>query len=337
MLHRSIHRSLVPMALVAVACHDGAGPAAEAGNVEVIMDAAVVETDAAVVVNGERRLTMPSNHKALWLDRFLHYEFGGFPELEYPQNTRASEAWRLQLTHEKDQVTRNDSTIFSFVDHGDAAVEESAVEKLTSLPYVPPGVAVRFENWVRYLATSYSHVTWLDGTPTTFYHTQYHDRLVAGERITLTTTGSADVNAVTATVSASPIATLIELRNGEAVELDAATPPVLRVNSALILGFDRPLDRERAYLLFIPWPNQGGGAKRAFIQPRAATDRTVIPASVLADMVATASTSRVAYRVVIEEFAWKPDAFTGTFSSGESFSLPFVQEGETTLHVYLER
>lgn len=337
MLRAAIRRAALPLALAALACGDGVEPDPEAGNVDAVIGAAVVETDTGVVVVGAWHLPVPSNGKALWLDWFFHHEFGGFPELDYKQNTRWSESWRIQLTHEKDRITRNDSTIFSFVDHGDAAVEDSTMEKSTTRPHVSPGVPVRFEDWVRYLTHSYLQVTWLAGSAETFHHTRYHDRLVAGEPITVTTSGSEQVEPV-ATFSVSPMARLIELRNGDALfELNAVTPPVLRTDRPLSLGFDRALDGDQSYVVFIPWPNQGGGAQRAFIRPRAAADRLIIPPSVLAGMVANASRTRVAYLVVIEEFYWENDVFAGRFANGDPFSLPFVQEGETSLLVYLER
>lgn len=320
------------------ACSDGAGPDSEAGNVDAMIGANVMETDTGLVVPGAWHLRVPSNHEALWLDWFFHHEFGGFPELDYEQNTRFSESWRIQLTHEKDRVTRNDSTILSFVDHGDAAVESVTMEKLTTVPHVTPGLAIRFENWVRYLTHSYLEVTWLPGHTETFHHQAYHQRLLAGEPIRVTTTGSQDAEAVTATFSAAPMARLLELQSGDAlVGLNADAAPVLRTDRPLIFQFDRALDHERSYIVFIPWPNQGGGAERAFIRLRSSVDRVVIPSSVLADLVESAAQERVAYLVVVEEYHWEDDVFSGRLATGEPFTLPFVQEGETSLLVYLER
>ena len=337
MLPRTVHRTLVPLTLALAACDGVLSPELQTGNVDPILGAAPVTTDTGVVVSDRWCLRVPSNGKALWLDRFLHFDFGGFPELQYPQNTRFSDAWRLQLTHEKTRVTRNDSTILSFVDHGDAAVADSTMEKLTTLPYVLPGSKVAFENWVRYLATSYTRVIWLAGNEQMFQYAPYHDRLVQGQPISITTTGSAAAGPVTATFSAYPTATLTRLENGDSLPLNASTPPVLNADRAVVFTFDRSLDPDRSYLLLIPFPHQKGGAQRVFLRLRSAGNRVVIPPSLLGDLIANAGDPRVAYEVVIHEYWWKDNVFVGAFAQGGDFSLPFVQESETVLLVYLER
>ena len=289
MLRRTIRKAALPLTLAIAACGDGLSPETETGNVEAIIGATVLETDTGVAVAGEWTLSLPHYNRALWLDRYVRYDFGGFPDLDYPQDTRFSESWRLRLEHQNEPITRNDSTIFSYVDHGDAAVADSAMDKHTTRPHVSPGSTVGFDSFVSYLRYSYWYVTWLAGNTTTFHDAPYHDPLMAGEAIALTTTGSLEANPVSTTFAASPFSTLVELRSGDTLSLNARTPPIVSVNRALIFGFDRALDPERVYAVFIPWPKQGSGAQRAFFRPRVSTDRLVIPAATLAELIENAT------------------------------------------------
>lgn len=324
--------------LFATAACDGATePELETGNVTASIGAQVEQTDTGVVVNGEWRVRFPPNHTALWLDRFVHYDFGGFPELGYEQSARRSEAWVLMLTHEKARVERNDSLIFSFFDHGDLAVEDSTMMKRTELPGFSPGAPIRFENFVRYLTHSYLHVDWAGGGETTFHHTPYHDALAAGDPISVTSTGSEDAAAVTATFQASPTARMVGLTNGDVVGLDGEAPPVLSVQHALAISFDRPLDPDHAFLLFHPMPQQVAGAQRAFVQPVASTDRVVIPASVLDQLLPAAAAEAVAYRLLVLEVRSTDDVWRGTLEGAGTFSLPFAQASSTSVNFYLER
>jgi len=273
------------------------------------------------------------------VDRFLHYDFGGFPAIDYRKDTRTQDAWVLMLTHRQAAVQRNDSTIFSFYDHGDATVDDDTIGKLTELPGVSPGAPIGFDNFVRYDETGSLTVTYLGGaTPLDLVRTSWSDALETGATLTLRTTGSADAQPVTTMFAALPTASLTAVENDGAVPLDVDTPPVISIHHPLALTFDRPLDPEHTFLLLVPFPTgaTGTGADRAFLQPRTATDRIVIPDSVLWQTVAASSMSQVAYMLIIKEFRWQDDAFAGTVTGGGTFSLPFVQASETALLLYLE-
>jgi hypothetical protein len=112
----------------------------------------MVVSDTGVVVNGRPIVHYPSNGQALWVDRFDHYRFGGFAELDLPQSTRHSLTWWVMVTHGNAPEQRGDSTIFSFVDHGQASIAGVPMEKLTHLPHVGPGMPVRHENFIRYFS-----------------------------------------------------------------------------------------------------------------------------------------------------------------------------------------
>lgn len=324
---------LATAALTVQGCEAVTAPTVEPGNVTVQLNATVEHTDTAVSVNGLSTLRFPSNGQALWLDRFDRYEFGGFPELEYPQDERRSVAWRLMLTHERPSIERNDSVIFSFFDHGSAAIQDSAMLKLTDLPHVGGGRAVGFDDFVRYLLSTSVVVDWMTGGTLDFGTVSFHETLVSGGLLTLGTTGSEDADPLTATFSAEPFAQLVGMENGEPVDLEGGMP-VISSDRSLALTFSRPLGPSGGAVILIPF--KGGGA-RAFVQTREPTDRWIIPAGTLAEMVAESAADQVAYSLFVLDYVAQANVVRGTLADGTPFSLPFVQRGETTLRLYLRR
>jgi hypothetical protein len=217
-------------------------------------------------------------------------------------------------------------------------VDGDTIGKLTDLPDVSPGALIGFDNFVRYYETGSVTVTYLGGaTPLDLVRTTWSDALKAGSTLTLQTTGSADSGPATAMFTALPMASLTAVENDGDVPLDVDTPPVIRTERPLALDFDRPLDPEHTFLLLVPLPGSGAGAgaRQAFLQPQAATDRIVIPDSVLWQARALSSMSQVAYMLIIKEVRWEDDVFAGTLAGGTSFTLPFVQASETVLLLYL--
>lgn len=338
MLRRTAPYAAPILLLILAACDTGTQPWLEAGNVYAYLDATVVQGDTGVTVNGAFRVRYPSPDRALWVGRVFHYDFGGFPQLDYQKDTRTQDSWVLMLTHQKSAVQRNDSTIFSYIDHGVATVDGDTIGKLTDLPYVSPGALIGFDNFVRYYETGSLTVTYLGGaTPLDLVRTTWSDALKEGSTLTLQTTGSADSGPATAMFTALPMASLTAVENDGDVPLDVDTPPVIRTDRPLVLDFDRPLDPEHAFLLLVPLPPYGAGtgARQAFLQPQAASDHIVIPDSVLWQLSSLSSMSQVAYMLIIKEVRWKDDVFAGTLAGGISFTLPFVQASETVLLLFL--
>jgi hypothetical protein len=181
-------------ALGAAGCDDTlvAGPLPEAGNVEAVIGAAVVQSDTGVVVNGAAVLRHPSLGQALGLERFETFSFGGFPEIGYPQSVDYTLVWRLNLTHEV-REQRGDSLVFRFHDHGDVDIAGIAMEKLTDLPAVAPNSPVRFENFIRYHLHSSIYLDWVHAVPTHDV-SAFHDDLVAGRPLAVRSTGGEEQN-----------------------------------------------------------------------------------------------------------------------------------------------
>ena len=326
---------------ILTACQDPSGPGegdripGETG-VSFAFDANVERSDSAIALNGTRIIRYPWRDEAVWLDRFHHFDFGGFPELGYAQE-RVSEAWRIQITDNETYIERNDSTILGYADHGTVTVEGHATDKLTTLPHVMPGDPWGFENFVSYLIHSSWEVTLAGGEVLPLEQADFHDRLVAGDAIEIASTGSAQFGAGSGSFRVATMATLTGIENGGVVSLEVDEPPTLRTDTSLVLEFDHPLDPERAYIMIVPFVGAPAGARGAFLQPIEAAERVVIPAPILAELLHDVAADRVAYRIFIEEFAAADDVFSGTRANGEPFMLDYGQESETSLSVWLAR
>jgi hypothetical protein len=337
MLRRIVLFALPTLILAFADCDNGTGPGTESGNVDVVMDAAVARTDSGVTVDGTLRVPHPSYEKALLAVPVVAYDFGGFPELDAGLDTRMEIGLAIELTHRKPAVYRNDSTILSYVDHGDVIVEGDTMMKFTYPPQPANGTPVGYDNFISYSGIAYATIVGTGGVPAARPDSAaWYDALAAGSPVTLRTTGSSDANPVTATFSMTPLATLIGVQNGDDVPLDVDAPPAISTVQSLALQFDRPVDPAHTFVMLEPFGGVSAGARRAFAQPREATDRIVIPGTVLWNLSAAASASQVAYRITIEEIVWQEDVFTGTLAGSTSFSLPFTQAKQTVLLVYLE-
>lgn len=313
------------------------GPTSDSGNVETRVGVVVAESDTGVTVDGETRVRHPNGTRAVWVDRFERYDFGTTPTLAITPPTRYGLSWRVMLTHEQPREERGDSLILGFYDHGEARIGGMVMDRLDDPPAVGPGAPVRFDSFVRYTASTFVRVEWQTGEAETFRHAPFHDDLVAGQPVILATSGSDQALPLEAAVTLRPFALLTGLANRGELSLGGNDAPIVDARHPLALDFSRPLDPERAYIVLHP-VNAGGGTT-AFVQPRAATYRVVIPALLLRTLAGAGAAAPVAYRVVIVEFHTEDDAIGGHLTDATpepgSFTLPLVQRSETVVNVRL--
>jgi hypothetical protein len=284
-------------------------------------------------------LRHPNLGQALWLERSETFSFGGFPEIGYPQSVDYTLIWGVHLSHEV-REQRGDSLIFRFHDHGYVDIAGVTMDKLTDLPTVGPTTPIRLENFIRYHLRSSLYLDWLHAAPTHDVSAFHHD-LVAGRPLDVRSTGSSGVEAVQASFAARPFTALKGIENDGAIELRGAVP-VIDVEHPLVLTFDRPLDPANAFIIIHPMrtqQHQPHGARAAFLQPRSPSQRVVIPPHILRQLVGDAAGQDVPFRAIIVDVQVEEDVFAGRFTGGEGddgeFSLPFVQRGETVVHLYL--
>lgn len=320
------------------ACEDGTDPSPDPGpepiegTVDVSFDAAFEQTDSSIVVDGETLFDFPNIDRALRLERYHHFDFGG---TMFESGTRYSEFWRLMLIHQHAEITRNDSTILSYVDHGNASIEGSTMEKFTDDPGVSPGDPLGFDSFVMYMQTSFGRIVWLGGEETRHGDELYHEDLAAGREIEIATTGASGVPATSGSFRLASVASLVAVENGEPIGFERDSPPVLNTGESLVLEFDDPLDAERGYIYMYPMFGAPAGARRAFMQPRDAAHRIVIPASVLAALVENVDGEPVPYRITVHEY-WTDDGALAGTAHGEAYALPLFQISETSLEVWIQ-
>jgi hypothetical protein len=339
-------RLIVLLTLLAGVTACDARPGAEPiyqdpGNVHALMNASMVFTDTGFVVNGTTRISHPGPDRALWMDRFERFDNGGFPELGYEQSTIYSLVWRLMLTHEHPASVRGDSTLLRFVDHGNVTVQGVGMEKFTDVPYVAPGVPIRFTNFVRYLATGRTRIEWLSGGVTDETATWFGPLALTGGVRQLTTSGSAEATQYAGWFWVAPFASLQWITSGPPVPLRGAVP-VVSADRPLAIGLDRVVDASTSFIVLAPVMPGASAAGRAFIQPVGPTSRITIPSDVLRALVAPAGEDRTAYRLTLIEIHVQPFSMQGTLVDPEAtsalpFVLPLVQRSELTVHLYLQR
>ena len=317
-------------------CDDGTGPGRDAGpEVDVVFDAEFSRTDTSVVVNGEPLLEFPSIYRSVRLYRYQYFGFGGFPELGYELADRRVDFWNLLLIH-RTELQRNDSTIRSYDDHGTLSIAGVEFGKETTIPPVPIGERLAYQNFVEYSRESFARMIWVGGDTTIFADHDFHEDIVEGGPLQLVSTGSAGAHPASSTIRFAPLVTLTELVNGAVVPLDVDEAPVLDAGNDLVLEFDRALDPERAYIRITPYVAVPG-ARSAIVQPKRAARTVTLPASVMTELVEDSDEARVAYYIIVEEYVVRPESFTGTRPGGESFTLPLVQASEILLHVWIDR
>lgn len=331
---RSIRVAHVPAAALAVAvllsgCDPvGTGPVDPPGNVDYLLNAQVVTTDTAVVVDGRTIIRFPYNGRALYLERFPGFRYHGWPEHDYPQSVLRADAWWLILRHERPPEERGDSIIRSFVDHGEVTIAGVGADKRTDPPHFSAHLPWRYENYVSYFSRAFTMAEWDSGWVTAD-SAAYFGALRAGEPLTVQTTGSDDVGPITATFAARAFAELVGMENTGEIPIDGAMPEV-DVNRPWTLRFNRPLDPAHAYMVLIPFR---GGGPRPFVQPNAPSHEVVLPTELLRQMVQGAPDELVPMTLIINEWHLGEHQFEGELSDGTPFSLPTYQWSQTAMYL----
>ena len=124
----------------------------------------------------------------------------------------------------------------------------------------------------------------------TFSHEPYYERMLAGEALELTASGSADIAPTSALITLRPGVRITALWNGEDVPFERELP-VFRTDQPLVVQLSRSLIPDRT-ILHLEWapPNSyvvDPDVRRrasAVFQLKERTNRLVIPASALAEV-----------------------------------------------------
>ena len=301
-------------ALFGAACESGPTPPdLFESNVTALTGAEVTTTDEAVLIDGEVCIELGDGPRGIFVQHHEEYTYGGLYE---PVNDElVEESWYMDVRRELVTRESGDSVFHRDVDFGDVALEGTPAMRTvidTIQVYTLPDRVVVLERYILNRVLIYAHRLNMNGSTVTFAHEPFYEDMVAESPLTLTATGSADIEPVSASVTLRPGADVTGLWNGSQLDFNASRP-VLRPDEPLVVELSRPLDHDKTllYLSYVP----SGGADletyrraSAVFQLKATTERVVIPAAVLGEIASHMVESEGAYVFRIIEYLVHEDA-----------------------------
>ena len=323
---------------VLAGCDRATGPLDTEDVLRVATGENVQVMESAILVGGRPAIDLGRGDSSLFVSRFTEYQYGGWLDVE--QDILKVEDWYIDLQYAFDEVARGDTLVHTYLDYGTATIEGHEMMKVTGLPDVrgwePPAPYPLFENLVLYRALLGSRTTTLDGNTIAFPEAPYRDAFLAGEPVTLQTSGTDAITPATATFSVKPYSTLVGMQSGDALDFERERP-VIRAGEDLVLEFDRPLRPEETFIALIPLFGVGqpyspevrrqATARVQLLEP---TDQVRLPSDVLQE-IKSHTEGAFEYTLTIFEVAHDPDVTVDVQDrqTGARYAVPFVQRNHT--------
>lgn len=282
---------LAPLLAVTGGC-DPAGPdPSPTANVEVFAGADVTMGDSAVLVGGVPRIQLGTNPSGTFVQHSTRYSHGG--PYERVNDELVGESWYMDVRHAYVSDERADTLFVRYLDFGDVTLEGTAAGQIRvdepEVVELPDHVRV-YENYILNRISIYGHRLNLDGSTVTFTHEPFYEDMVAGQPLTLTASGSHEIEPLTTSVALTPGARVTAFDNGGELAFDRERP-VLRPDEPLVVALSRAVDPDRTILYIRYVAPSGTDVDPAVVQQaRAAfgltarTDQVVIPASALTEL-----------------------------------------------------
>lgn len=326
-------RLLITVATVFLtACESGpTPPELLASNVTALTGAEVTTTDEAVLIDGEVCIRLGDGPRGMFVQHYQEYTYGG---LDGAVNDElVEESWYMDVRRELVTRESGDSIFHRDVDFGNVALEGTPAMRTeidTAQVYTLPDRVIVLERYILNRVLIYAHRQNMSGSTVAFAHEPFYEEMVAGSPLSLTATGSADIEPLAATVTLRPGARVTGLWNGGDLDF-ARSRPVLRPDEPLVVELSRPLEPDRSLLLLSYAPI--GGVDRqtyrnasATFQLKAPTDRIVIPASALAQIASHMVEDEGSYVFRILEYLVHEDALEIVYTGdGAEEALDGVQ------------
>ena len=277
--------------IIATACGDGPTEQTETPNVTVHAGAELVTTDTAVLVNDEELIDFGHGPFGFGVYSFTEYTYGGMYELI--DNALVDESWFMDVARRVVTDVRRDTVFSRSLDFGDVALDGTPAHRfeIDSVLVFDAGDHVRvYENVLLNRIMIYSHRLTMDGRTVTFSHEPSYDRIVAGESIELTASGSDEIGPTSASITVNPGIRITTLWNGAELDFEHVRPE-FRTDQPLVVELNRQLDPDMTVidLAYVPPPPyevdpdvQRRASAVFILQER--TNRLVIPASALAEV-----------------------------------------------------
>jgi hypothetical protein len=341
-----MRRGSLVVAVLACACGSTEpGDETEVPNVTMYPGVEMVTTDTAVLVNGERFIDFGHGPRGVFVDHFTEYTYGGM--YERINDELVGESWYMDVGRRIVTDVRGDTVFTRALDLGDVALEGTPAlrHEVDTAIVVDAGDQVHvYENIIVNRVLIYSHRLNMDGSEVSFAHEPYYERMLAGEAIELTASGSEDIEPTSASITLRQGMRITSLRNGEELPFEHELT-VFRTDLPLVVNLDRPLDPDRSLLLLAyapppPFDVDPDVVRRATavfkLQER--TDRLVIPASALAAVASQLPAPEGGFVFRIYEYRVMEDALEIVrIKDGITEALSALQSNGFGLYVRLRR
>ena len=311
-------------------------------NVTALTGAEVTTTDEAVLIDGVVCIDLGDGPRGIFVQHHKEYTYGGLFEVE--NDELVGESWYMDVRREQVTRGRGDSIFYRDVDLGEVLLEGTAAMRTeidTVQIYPLPDRVVVVENYILNRILIFAHRLNMSGGTVSFAHEPFYEDMLAGSPLTVTATGSAEVEPFSAAITLRPGAGVTGLWNGADLDFDRSRP-VLRPDEPLVVELSRSLERDRA-LLFMSYAPAGGADAQtlrkasAVFQLETTTDRVVIPASALAEIASHMVEDDGRYVFRILEYLVHEDALDIVYVDGPEEALDGVQFNVFGFYVDLHR
>lgn len=299
-------------------------------------------TDSAVVVDGAAQARLAYPRQGLRIYHSVSYEYGGFGS--YAPDRVWDEQWFSRFGYELEPAERGDTVVFEFLDFGTVRMaQDDSLLKATEIPDVSNApYPIDFVNFVTYLKTHYAWQRELNGAEITFVESPYLERLKWGEDIAFSATGGPRTAAFQASFAIQELPGLSGIDNGGSVSFRSQRP-VIDAGRDLGISFDGLVDPTTAIFALLPWfedvpdPERRRAATLVGQLPTA-TDRAIIPAAVLTDLLDAADVDEAGYILYVIRVIDAPDTIpVQRLDTGSELELGVGYMDDTRVFIRLVR
>ncbi|UCD25551.1 MAG: hypothetical protein JSW51_06455 [Gemmatimonadota bacterium] len=287
-------QSIAIAVVLVFACN--VGPTEQTGlteepNVTVHTGVELVTTDTAVLVNDEELIDFGRGPFGFGVYGFTEFTYGGL--YEAINDHLVDESWFLDVARRVITDVRGDTVFSRSLDFGDVALEETPAHRIEmdTVIVFDAGDHVRvYENILLNRIIVHSRVLRQDGSEVVFHHESCYDRILAGQAVELTASGSDEIAPTSAAFTPQPGIRITALWNGEYLRFDRRLP-LFHTDYPLVVELSRSIDPDMSvlHLHYVPPPRHDVDPDllrraSAVFQLQERTDRLVIPASALAEV-----------------------------------------------------
>jgi hypothetical protein len=325
-------------------CDDGQTVETYDPNVVVFPAASVTTTDDGVLVAGVPHIDFGTGIRAIFLQHSTRFTYGGL--YDRINDGLTDEGWYLDLRRHRVTVERADTVFRRGVDFGDVALDGAAANRTEiNDPIITPRADyVRvLERYLLFRVLIYSRRYNMDGSEVTFVEEPFYERMVNGRPVTLSVTGTTEVEPASASFVVRPGPRVVALWNGAALDFENVMSE-LRPDQPLMLEVDRPLDPDKTIVrIFYAPPNEAGVSPEVRQSASAAftlldrSSRVVIPPSALKEIASNLPEAVGGFIIQISEYEVEDDVMDVKYSDGEEETFSVARASHFRIYARMPR